>query len=216
MIGPPTARPHEGSDRSQFTTLSRRHASLTRKTAETDISLSIDLDGTGSSRIATGVPFFDHMLTLFARHGLFDLDVEAEGDIEVDFHHTVEDVGIVLGQAMRTALGDKAGITRYGWCYLPMDETLARVAVDLGGRPYLEHQVPDRVEAIRGFSFQLVEEFLRAFAFNLGANVHTAIVYGRDAHHMAEALFKGLARALDAATRLDPRVHGVPSTKEVL
>lgn len=196
--------------------MSPRTASLSRKTAETEISLSFTVDGSGTSRVVTGVPFFDHMLTLFARHGLFDLTVDARGDIDVDYHHTVEDVGIVLGQAMRNALGDKRGITRYGWCYLPMDETLARVAVDLGGRPYLEHRVPDGVEAIMGFSFQLVEEFLRAFAFNLGANVHTAIIYGRDSHHMAEALFKGLARALDAATRLDPRVEGIPSTKEVL
>ncbi|CAN5210290.1 imidazoleglycerol-phosphate dehydratase HisB [soil metagenome] len=194
-----------------------RSASVDRKTAETDISVSLTLDGTGASQVATGIPFFDHMLTLFAKHGLFDLQIRAQGDIEVDFHHTVEDAGIALGQAFKKALGDKAGIVRYGWAYLPMDETLARVAVDLSGRAFLEHRVPPGVEAIGGrFSFQLVEEFLRGFASNLAANVHTEILYGRDSHHMAEALFKGLARALDSACTTDPRVQGVPSTKNVL
>ncbi len=196
---------------------SSRAGSIDRKTAETDISISLTVDGSGTSEIATGIPFFDHMLTLFAKHGLFDLEVRAAGDIEVDFHHTVEDTGIALGQAFKMALGAKAGIVRYGWAFLPMDETLARVAVDLSGRAYLEHRVPGNPEAINGnFSFQLVEEFLRGFAFNIGANVHTEILYGRDSHHMSEALFKGLARALDAATLLDPRVRGVPSTKDVL
>jgi imidazoleglycerol-phosphate dehydratase len=156
------------------------------------------------------------MLTLFAKHSLIDLKVRAKGDLHVDFHHTVEDTGIVLGQAVRQALGDKHGIVRYGSMLLPMDETLARVVLDLSGRAYLEHRVPERVDAIGLFPFQLVEEFMRAFAFNLAANLHTEILYGRDAHHMAEALFKGLARALDQAIRHDPRVLGVPSTKEAL
>lgn len=194
-----------------------RAASLHRKTAETDIAIELSIDGKGGSVIETGIPFFDHMLTLFARHGLFDLKVRAKGDIEVDFHHTVEDTGIVLGQAFREALGNKAGITRYGWCLLPMDETLARVALDLSGRALLVYDAPEKVEAIGGrFSFQLVEEFLRGFCGSLLANAHIDILRGRDAHHMAEAIFKGLARALDMATRLDPRVTGIPSTKEML
>jgi len=193
-----------------------RTSAIVRKTAETDISLKLDLDGTGQFTGGTGIGFFDHMLHLFARHGLMDLEVQAKGDLHVDFHHTVEDVGIVLGSALKEALGDKAGITRYGHCYLPMDETLARVVVDFSGRAFLEHRVPENVPNIGEFPFQLVEEFLRAVAFNAGANVHTEIVYGRDSHHMAEALFKGLARAVDQASKLDPRVTGVPSTKESL
>ena len=194
---------------------SKRTATVHRKTAETDISIELNVDGTGKSQIDTGVPFFDHMLTLFSKHGLFDLNVKAVGDIEVDYHHTVEDTGIVLGQCFREALGNKAGIVRYGWCMLPMDETLARVALDLSGRALLVYEAPDRVEAI-GFSYQLVEEFLRAFAGALLANAHVDILRGKDAHHMAEAIFKGLARALDMATRHDPRVTGVPSTKDLL
>ncbi len=195
---------------------SPRLASIDRRTAETDISVSLSLDGSGQADIATGIGFFDHMLTLFAKHSLIDLKVRAQGDLHVDFHHTVEDTGIVLGQAIRQALGDKQGIVRYGSMLLPMDETLARVVLDLSGRAYLEHRVPERVDAIGLFPFQLVEEFMRAFSFNLAANLHTEILYGRDAHHMAEALFKGLARALDQAIRRDPRVVGVPSTKEAL
>lgn len=193
-----------------------RTATQHRKTAETEISVELNIDGTGASEINTGVAFFDHMLTLFAKHGLFDLKVVADGDIDVDYHHTVEDTGIVIGQCFRDALGDKKGIARYGWALLPMDETLARVAIDFSGRAFLEHRVPENVESIREFSFQLVEEFLRAFAFNVGANLHTGILYGRDAHHMAEALFKGLAKAADQASRYDPRVEGVPSTKDML
>ena len=159
------------------------------------------------------------MLTLFSKHGLFDLKVKVVGDIEVDYHHTVEDTGIVLGQCFREALGSKAGITRYGFWLLPMDETLAEVALDLSGRAFLSYHAPERVEAIGGvnrFSYQLVEEFLRAFSSSLMATLHVEIRRGRDAHHMAEAIFKGLARALDMATRIDPRVTGIPSTKEVL
>ena len=195
---------------------SKRSASISRTTAETDISLEIDLDGTGTADVETGIGFLDHMLTLFAKHGLFDLTVRADGDLHVDYHHTVEDTGIVLGQAFKQALGDKIGLVRYGSFFLPMDETLVRVAVDLSGRAYLEHRVPQGVEPIRDFSFQLVEEFLRGFAFNVGANVHTEILYGRDAHHMAEAIFRGLARATDQASRVDARVTGIPSTKDVL
>jgi len=190
-----------------------RSATIERSTAETRIRVSLEIDGSGRSTIATKIPFFDHMLTLFARHGLFDLEVEADGDIEVDFHHTVEDTGIVLGQAFAKALGDKRGLRRYGFSYLPMDETLARVVIDFSGRPYLAWRAPERVEAIGLFPFQLVEEFLRGFSVHAGVNLHAEILYGRDAHHMAEATFKGLARAADQATAIDPRVEGIPSTK---
>ncbi|MFT4549647.1 MAG: imidazoleglycerol-phosphate dehydratase [Verrucomicrobiales bacterium] len=193
-----------------------RNASIERKTAETDIAITLDVDGIGETEIDTGIPFFDHMLTLFGKHSLSDLKVKAVGDIDVDYHHTVEDVGIVLGQCFREALGDKRGIVRYGSAMLPMDETLARVVIDFSGRPFLEHRVPQKVEAIRDFPFQLVEEFMRGFTNNAAVNLHTEILYGRDAHHMAEALFKGLARASDAATRIDPRVTGIPSTKNLL
>jgi imidazoleglycerol-phosphate dehydratase len=193
-----------------------RQSSRSRATAETRIELSIDLDGSGDSKIATGIGFFDHMLTLFARHGLFDLKLEAEGDLEVDFHHTVEDTGIVIGEAMREALGDKKGIRRYGHCYLPMDETLARVVVDLSNRPHLEFRAPAGTPDAPNFPFTLVEEFCRALASNLRANVHIELLYGRDGHHIAEAIFKGLARALRQACEDDPRVTGIPSTKEAL
>ena len=193
-----------------------RTATIQRKTGETDIRIALTIEGRGTGTIATKIPFFDHMLTLFARHSLVDLDVKADGDIEVDFHHTVEDTGIALGQAFAQALGGKKGIRRYGHAYLPMDETLARVVVDFSGRPYLEYRAPSGVSSINGFAFQLVEEFLRAFSVHAGCNLHAEILYGRDAHHMAEAIFKGLARALDMATRHDPRVTGIPSTKEVL
>jgi imidazoleglycerol-phosphate dehydratase len=194
----------------------KRQASINRSTAETDISLSLDLDGTGVFKGTTGVGFFDHMLNLFARHGLMDLDVQVNGDLHVDLHHTVEDTGIVLGKALKEALGDKAGIRRYGHCYLPMDEALARVVIDFGGRAFLEYRAPQIVPNIGNFPFQLVEEFLRALAHNADANIHTEILYGRDAHHMAEAIFKGLARAIDDASRIDSRSDRIPSTKEVL
>lgn len=194
-----------------------RAATIERKTSETDIRLTLAVDGTGTSRIESGIPFFDHMLTLFARHGLFDLEVNAKGDIAVDFHHTVEDTGITLGQALTKALGDKKGIRRYGHAYVPMDEALVRVVVDLSGRPFLAYNAPSDVEAIGGtFSFQLVEEFLRALSVHGGMNLHVDVLAGRDAHHMAEGVFKALARALDTATQIDPRVEGVPSTKGVL
>jgi imidazoleglycerol-phosphate dehydratase len=193
-----------------------RTASIDRKTSETAIKMTLSLDGEGNSDVRTGIPFFDHMLTLFARHGLFDLTVEAKGDIEVDFHHTVEDTGIALGQALAKALADKNGIRRYGSAYVPMDEALARVVVDCSGRPFLAYEAPRGVEAIGLFPFQLVEEFLRALAVNAGLTLHVSILAGRDAHHMAEAIFKALGRALDIAVSHDERVKGIPSTKGVL
>jgi imidazoleglycerol-phosphate dehydratase len=194
-----------------------REATIERKTSETAIVLRLAVDGTGKSRLSSGIPFFDHMLALFARHGLFDLELDAKGDLEVDCHHTVEDTGITLGQALTKALGSKAGIRRYGFSYVPMDEALVRVVVDLSGRPFLSYNAPADVEPIGGnFSFQLVEEFLRAVSVHGGMNLHVDILAGRDAHHMAEGVFKALARALDQATRVDPRVVGVPSTKGIL
>jgi imidazoleglycerol-phosphate dehydratase len=179
--------------------------------------LSIDLDGSGEGKIDTGVPFFDHMLTLFAKHGLFDLAVKAKGDVAVDYHHTVEDVGLVLGGAIRQALGEKLGIRRYGFFYLPMDESLVRVVVDLGGRPHLVYSADAPTMFVRDFNLVLVKEFCRAFSNALGANLHVALIYGEDPHHVAEAIFKGLARALDLATSVDPRTEGkLPSTKGTL
>lgn len=191
---------------------------LHRKTAETDIRLGLVVDGTGTASVATGVPFFDHMLNLFAKHGRFDLVVDAKGDTEIDYHHTVEDTGIVLGQAFTAALGEKRGIQRYGSGFFPMDETLVRVALDVSGRPFFDYRAPEHVPHVgEKFNFTLVEEFLRAFAFNALINLHVEIVYGRDPHHMAEAVFKGLSRCLDEATRIDERIADViPSTKEIL
>jgi imidazoleglycerol-phosphate dehydratase len=193
-----------------------RTASRSRKTAETSIELSINLDGSGVSNIDTGIPFFDHMLTLFSKHGLFDLNVKTVGDIDVDFHHTIEDTGIVIGDCLREALGTKVGIRRYGCAYLPMDETLARVVVDLSNRPHLEFRAAPDTPSAPNFPFTLVEEFCRALASNLRANIHVELLYGRDGHHIAEAIFKGLARALRDACEKDPRVVGIPSTKEAL
>ena len=193
-----------------------RTASRSRKTAETTIDLAIDLDGSGVSSISTGVPFFDHMLTLFSKHGLFDLTVKTVGDTEVDSHHTIEDTGIVIGDCIREALGTKEGIRRYGAAYLPMDETLARVVVDLSNRPHLEFRAPANTPSAPNMPFTLVEEFCRAVASNLRANIHVELLYGRDGHHIAEAIFKGLARALRDACERDPRVKGIPSTKEAL
>jgi imidazoleglycerol-phosphate dehydratase len=196
--------------------MSQRIANSSRKTAETKIDLSINLDGDGTSEIKTGVPFFDHMLTLFSKHGLFDLKLSVDGDIDVDFHHTIEDTGIVLGECMREALGTKEGIRRYGCAYLPMDETLARVVVDLSNRPHLEFRAPAGTPSAPNMPFSLVEEFCRALASNLRANIHVEVLYGRDGHHVAEAIFKGLARALREACEKDARVKGIPSTKEAL
>ena len=193
-----------------------RNARIERVTNETDITVDLVIDGRGHGDIQTKIPFFDHMLNLFARHSLTDLAVRADGDIDVDLHHTVEDTGIALGQAFTRALGDKRGIRRYGSVYVPMDETLTRVVVDLSGRAFLELRTPEHVAPIGLFPFTLIEEFLRAFTNNAGINLHVEILYGRDSHHMAESVFKGLARALDQATQLDPRVEGVPSTKGTL
>ena len=191
-----------------------RIATITRKTAETDITLTLTIDGQGKSNISTGVPFFDHMLTLFAKHGLFDLDVAAKGDVDVDYHHTVEDVGLVLGEAFKQALGDKLGIRRYGFFILPMDESLARVVIDIGGRPHLVYEAEAPTMFVRDFNIVLVKEFARAFSNALGANLHVKLEYGEEPHHVAEAIFKALARALDVATQIDPRAATLlPSTK---
>lgn len=194
-----------------------RRAEITRDTKETQITLSLDLDGTGESSIDTGIPFFDHMLDLFARHGLFDLTVKATGDIDVDYHHTVEDVGIVLGEAVKQAVGDKRGMKRYGFFILPMDECLARVALDLSNRPLFVYKVEAVNVMIRDFNLALVREFYQAFANAVGANLHMKLEYGDEPHHIAESLFKCFARALDMATQLDPRLGDrLPSTKESL
>jgi imidazoleglycerol-phosphate dehydratase len=194
--------------------ISQRVATVARKTAETDIVLTLGIDGRGAGQIDTGVPFFDHMLTLFSCHGLFDLTVKATGDTDVDYHHTVEDVGLVLGQAFKEALGDKVGIKRYGFFILPMDESLARVVVDVGGRPHLVYNAEAPTMFVRDFNIVLVKEFCRAFSNALGANMHVQLVYGEEPHHVAEAIFKCLARALDHATQIEPRAADqLPSTK---
>ncbi|MDX6767544.1 MAG: imidazoleglycerol-phosphate dehydratase HisB [Candidatus Methylacidiphilales bacterium] len=190
-----------------------RTATIKRDTAETKIRLSLNVDGSGKSDIRTGIGFFDHMLTLFSKHANMDLSVVCQGDLQVDYHHTVEDVGIALGSALKQALGDKKGIVRYGFFYLPMDETLTRVVLDLSNRVYLEYRVPGKTRKAGDFPMTLVEEFMRAFANNAAMNLHIELLYGRDAHHIAESVFKGLARALDMACRRDPRVKGLPSTK---
>jgi imidazoleglycerol-phosphate dehydratase len=193
-----------------------RTGSIQRKTAETDIELSVDLDGSGTSQIGTGVGFFDHMLTLLARHALIDLSVKAQGDLHVDQHHTVEDVGICFGQALKQALGDKAGIRRYGHFTLPMEETLATTAIDLSGRYYLVFNAEFPTAKIGEFDSELVEDFWQATAANCLCNLHVNVPYGRNSHHIAEAIFKATARALRMAVEKDPRNKGVPSTKGTL
>ncbi len=194
-----------------------RTASITRKTSETVISLTLDLDGSGTSEIDTGIGFLDHMLTAFARHGLFDLTVRAEGDLHIDYHHTTEDVGIVLGAAFARALGDKRGIRRFGHAVIPMDETLAEAAVDISGRPFLAWDVVFEKQKIGDMDTELFEEFFRALAFNALVTLHVTRKAGRNAHHIAEACFKAAARAMRAATEPDPRVgDAVPSTKGAL
>src|ERR1041385_6510900 len=185
-----------------------------RKTKETEISVSLDLDGKGEAEVETGMPFFNHMLEIFTRHGLFDVKIRARGDLDVDYHHTVEDVGLVLGQAFKEALGDKHGIRRYGFFILPMDESLARVVVDVGGRPHMVYAAEAPTMFVRDFNIVLVKEFCRAFSNALGANLHVQLVYGEEPHHVAEAIFKCLARALDVATQIEPRAADqLPSTK---
>lgn len=194
-----------------------RKADLTRKTTETDVRIGMDLDGTGTYDIQTGVGFFDHMLDLFAKHGLFDLQIEAKGDVQVEAHHTVEDVGIVLGQAFRQALGDKRGIRRYGSAVIPMDESLAMAAVDFGGRAYCVIDVPLQRDQIGNFPTELLLDFFEAFAQNAQANVHIKLLYGRNDHHKIEACFKAFARACRQAVEFDPRTNNqLPSTKGVL
>src|SRR5512137_333646 len=194
-----------------------RTSTLSRKTSETDITLALNLDGSGRANVATGVGFLDHMLRHIAVHGLFDLDVKAAGDLEIDPHHTVEDVGIVLGQAFDQALGDRRGLVRMGSACVPMDEALAFVAVDLSGRPYAVVQVEWHTPALGLLPTALIPHFLESFAFNARINLHARVAYGRDDHHQAEALFKALGRALDAATLIDERRLGVvPSTKGTL
>lgn len=194
-----------------------RVANISRNTSETKVSLKLNLDGKGVSSIETGIPFFDHMLILFARHGLFDLEIKATGDVDVDYHHTVEDVGLVLGQALKEAAGDKKGMTRYGFFILPMDEALSRIAVDFSNRPVLVYDVQAENLLIRDFNLLLVKEFFRALGNAAGLNLHAKLEYGEEPHHIAECLFKCLGRALDAATRLDSRIAGeLPSTKGVL
>ena len=193
-----------------------RVAVINRKTAETNITAELELDGSGRAEITTGIGFFDHMLTLWTKHGLFNLTVKADGDLAVDGHHTVEDTAIVLGQCLAKALGDKAGIRRYGTAYVPMDEALAMVSIDISGRPYLVFEdILPRVQ-IGGFDAELVEEFLRALSVHTGLTLHVRLLAGKNAHHMVEAIFKALGRALDEATRKDERIVGVMSTKGIL
>ncbi|OAS88007.1 MULTISPECIES: imidazoleglycerol-phosphate dehydratase HisB [Metabacillus] len=194
-----------------------RTASVERNTKETQISLSFNVDGTGQSSLKTDVPFMDHMLDLFTKHGQFDLTVEANGDIEIDDHHTTEDIGICLGQALREALGDKRGIKRYGSAFVPMDEALAQVVVDLSNRPHLEFKGELPSQKVGTFDTENVHEFLWKFALEARMNLHVIVHYGHNTHHMIEGIFKALARALDEATMVDPRIEGVlPSTKGML
>jgi imidazoleglycerol-phosphate dehydratase len=194
-----------------------RQARVERKTKETEIAIQLGLDGTGASKVTTPIPFFSHMLEAWSKHGLMDLAVEAQGDVEVDQHHTVEDVGIVLGQALRQALGDKKGIVRFGTGTIPMDETLVSAAVDLSGRPFLVFSVPVTRARVSNFDLDLLPEFFRAFAFNAEITLHVTMHYGHNLHHITEAVFKAVGRALAQATRHDPRITGIlPSTKGTL
>ncbi|WP_027092624.1 imidazoleglycerol-phosphate dehydratase HisB [Cohnella thermotolerans] len=197
-------------------TVGGRTAQVARKTNETDIKLSFGLDGTGSVHIETDVPFLNHMLDLFAKHGQFDLNVEARGDVDIDDHHTVEDIGICLGQTLREALGDKAGIKRYASVFVPMDEALAQVVIDVSNRPHFEYRAEYPSAQVGSFSVELVHEFLWKLALEARITLHVIVHYGRNTHHMIEAVFKALGRAIDEATSIDPRVKGVPSTKGVL
>jgi imidazoleglycerol-phosphate dehydratase len=193
-----------------------RSADIRRQTKETNVKVSLDLDGTGAARIDTGLPFLDHMLELFARHGLFNLEVECQGDLHIDDHHSVEDIAISLGQGFRQALGDKASIARYGAALVPMDEALCRVVVDLSGRFFLVYQAKTNRQRIGNFSVELAEHFWRSFAESLQCNLHIDLIRGRNTHHILEATFKGAARALRQAVERDPRIAGVLSTKGTL
>lgn len=193
-----------------------RQASIKRTTNETDISLTFTIDGDGTSKLETGVPFMTHMLDLFTKHGQFNLDVDANGDVEIDGHHTTEDIGICLGQALKAALGDKKGIKRYGNAFVPMDEALAQVVVDLSDRPHFEFKGEFPSTTLGTFDTELVHEFLWKLALEARMNLHVIVHYGHNTHHMIEAVFKALGRALDDATMIDPRIKGVPSTKGML
>ena len=196
--------------------MSERKTTVKRKTSETDVSVTLNLDGTGQGNVRTGVRFLDHMLTLLAKHGVFDLDISCKGDLGVDAHHSVEDIGICLGEALNKALGDKSGLVRFAHAYFPMDETLVRVVMDLSGRPYLVYNVKVERERVGELDADLIEEFWKAVVTHARVNVHVELLYGRNAHHIFEAVFKAAARALSLATRIDPRIQGVPSTKGVL
>jgi imidazoleglycerol-phosphate dehydratase len=194
-----------------------RQARVERKTKETEVALQLNIDGTGAAKVQTPIPFFSHMLEAWAKHGLMDLVVEATGDVEVDIHHTVEDVGIVLGQALRQALGDKKGIVRYGTSAVPMDEALVSAAVDISGRPFLVFNVPVARTRVSNFDLDMLQEFFRALAFNAEITLHVTMQYGHNLHHISEAVFKAVGRALADATRLNPRIAGIlPSTKGAL
>lgn len=194
-----------------------RTAKIDRKTKETDIKVTINLDGEGRYTINTSIPFLDHMLSLMSKHGLFDIRLKAKGDIDVDYHHTVEDIGIVLGKAVKQALGNMKGISRYGQASVPMDEALASVSLDISGRPYLVYKVEfPKKSKIKNFDSDLIEDFLQAFVSNSSITLHVGSPYGRNTHHIIEAIFKALGRALRQAVAIDPRVKGVPSTKKVL
>lgn len=193
-----------------------RTAAISRKTGETNIQLSFNVDGEGVSELDTGVPFMNHMLDLFTKHGQFNLTVQANGDIEVDDHHTTEDIGICLGLAIKEALGDKRGIMRYGNSFVPMDETLAQVVIDLSNRPHLEFRAEFPNDKVGTFDTELVHEFLWKLALEARMNLHVILHYGKNTHHMIEAIFKAMARALDEATTIDPRIKGIPSTKGML
>lgn len=190
-----------------------RTASVHRKTSETDVAVTLSLDGVGRHEVQTEIPFLDHMLAQLARHGLFDLTVRAKGDLQVDLHHTVEDVGIGLGEAFIQALGDKRGIRRFASALVPLDEALAQVVMDISGRPYLVYQAPQLQGRIGSFDVSLVKEFMRAFSVNMKITLHISILHGENLHHCVEAMFKALARSLDQATALDPRISEIPSTK---
>jgi len=194
-----------------------RQARVERKTKETEIALQLNLDGTGASKVQTPIPFFSHMLEAWSKHGLMDLAVEASGDVDVDIHHTVEDVGIVLGQALRQAVGDKRGIVRYGTAFVPMDEALVQASVDVSGRPFLVFNVPVARTRVSNFDLDMLQEFFRALAFNAEITLHVTMHYGHNLHHITEAVFKAVGRSLAEATRLNPRIAGVlPSTKGTL
>lgn len=196
--------------------MKKRKAEIKRKTSETDVRLSLNLDGTGKSKINTGIGFLDHMLTLWSRHGLFDLNLSAKGDFQVDFHHTVEDIGISLGTAINKALGDKKGIIRYGYSIVPMDEALALVSLDISGRPYLAYEVKSTQKKIGDFPINLIEEMFRALVNKSGITLHIKLLSGKEAHHIFEAIFKGLSKALNMAITTNPRSRGIPSTKGLL